>query len=273
LSGGYRALFELTGRTAIVTGATGILGRRFCAGLAAHGASVVVADVDEGETARFAEELSDAYGTAAIGLACDVSDEAAVARLAARTEESFGPIDVLLNNAASKSTDLERFFAPFEHSSLETWREVSSVNLEAVYLLCREIGPRMVDRGRGSIIQTASIYGVRAPDQRIYEGSEYLGRRISSPAVYSATKAGVVGLTKYLATLWGPHGVRVNAIAPGGVASGQNSAFQEQYSRRVPMGRMAEADEMVGALVFLASDASSYVTGQTLVVDGGLSAW
>lgn len=132
----------------------------------------------------------------------------------------------------------------------------------------------MIAQGKGgSIIQTASIYGIMAPDKRIYEGSFYLGRQISSPAVYSASKASVVGLTKYLAAYWAEHGIRVNAITPGGVESGQNDVFKQKYSARVPMERMARPEEMVGALLYLASDASSYVTGHNIVVDGGLNCW
>src|SRR5690606_27565640 len=133
---------------------------------------------------------------------------------------------------------------------------------------------QMVSQGRGgSIIQTSSIYGLLASDKRIYEGSRYLGRQISNPPVYSASKAAVRGLTRYLAAYWADQGIRVNTLVPGGVESGQNDAFKWRYSERVPLGRMARAEEMVGALVYLASDASSYVTGQEIVVDGGLSAW
>ena len=131
----------------------------------------------------------------------------------------------------------------------------------------------MAERRQGSIINTLSIYGIVAPDQRIYEGSSYEGRAINTPAVYSASKAALLGLTRYLATYWAERGVRVNALTPGGVFSGQNETFVRRYSARVPMGRMAEREEMCGALVFLASRASSYVTGQNIVVDGGLSAW
>ena len=125
----------------------------------------------------------------------------------------------------------------------------------------------------GTIVQTASIYGFLAPDQRIYEGSKYLGHQINSPAVYAASKAAVIGLTKYLASYWGNKRIRVNAISPGGVESGQNKQFNENYSSRVPMGRMAELNEIEAALLFLVSDSSSYITGQNLVVDGGLSSW
>jgi NAD(P)-dependent dehydrogenase (short-subunit alcohol dehydrogenase family) len=131
----------------------------------------------------------------------------------------------------------------------------------------------MAERRRGSIINTLSIYGVVAPDQRIYEGSSYEGRSINTPAVYSTSKAALWGLTKYLATYWADRGVRVNALTPGGVFSGQNDAFVQRYGARVPMGRMAEREEMCGALLFLASPAASYITGQNIIVDGGLTAW
>ncbi len=143
-----------------------------------------------------------------------------------------------------------------------------------MFLVAQAVGKSMLKRKvAGSIIQTASIYGVVAPDQRIYEGSEYMGRPINSPAVYSASKAGVIGLTKYLASYWGAQGIRVNTLTPGGVESGQNDVFRGRYSARVPLNRMAQADEIADALVFLASDASSYITGQNLIVDGGLSCW
>lgn len=265
--------FRLDGRVALVTGAAGILGRRFCHGLAGQGASVVAVDVDENASGALAEELSSAYHTRCLGLAADVSSPESVAAMVARTIEEFGSIDVLHNNAASKSKDLNAFFAPYEEYSLEEWRSIMSVNLDGMFLVSQAVGKVMVGRKRGSIVQTASIYGVVAPDQRIYEGSEYMGRPINTPAVYAASKAAVVGLTRYLATYWARHGIRVNTLTPGGVESGQNQEFQSRYSARVPLGRMARADELVGALLYLASDASSYVTGQNIVVDGGLSAW
>jgi NAD(P)-dependent dehydrogenase (short-subunit alcohol dehydrogenase family) len=166
------------------------------------------------------------------------------------------------------------FFTPFEDYSLDTWREVMSVNIDGMFLMAQAVGRHMLARGGGgAVIQTASIYGLVGPDARIYEGSDYLVGAINTPAVYAASKAAVIGLTRWLATHWAPQGIRVNCLAPGGVSSGQNSTFSDRYSERVPMGRMAHADEMVPALLYLASDASSYVTGQVLAVDGGWTAW
>lgn len=270
----YTNQFRLDGRTAIVTGALGILGRRFCAGLAAHGANVAAVDLDQAAAQAFALELAEHGGTRTIGLGCDVSDPDSVHAMVARVLSEFGVVHILHNNAAGKSDDLEAFFAPFEEYSLEQWRRIMAVNIDGMFLVAQRVGREMVKQGLGgSIIQTASIYGVVAPDHRIYEGSHYLGRSINTPAVYSTSKAAVIGLTRHLSTYWAPHRIRVNTLTPGGVDSGQNDVFRERYSNRVPLGRMAQSDELVGALIYLASDASSYVTGQNLVVDGGLSAW
>ena len=149
-----------------------------------------------------------------------------------------------------------------------------SVNIDGMFLMAQAVGKTMLaGEIKGRIVQTASIYGVVGPDNRIYEGSSYLGGPISTPAVYSASKAAVVGFTKWLATYWADKGIRVNCIVPGGVSSGQNGVFNDLYSARVPMGRMARAEEMVPPLLFLASEASSYVTGHVLMVDGGWTAW
>ncbi len=269
----YRRLFDLAGKTAVVTGACGILGRRFAAGLAELGAGLALVDLDAGAAAALAADLARRHAVEAIGIACDVADPEAVRRMAETVEERLGGAQILMNNAATKGGDLDAFFAPVERFDLATWREVMAVNLDGMFLVAQALGSRMAERGAGSIIQTASIYGLLAPDQRIYEGSEYNGRAINTPAVYTASKAGVIGLTRHLATYWAGRGVRVNTLTPGGVSSGQNSEFSRRYAARIPLGRMAEADDMVGAALFLASDASRYVTGQNIVVDGGLSAW
>lgn len=267
-------LFSLKGKTALVTGGSGLLGSRFSHALASQGAKVAVVDVDRKAAERLAVSIRKEHRTEACGIGCDVSDPASVRSMLRSSEKALGPADILLNNAASKSKDLQAFFEPFETYSLTQWRKVSGVNLDGMFLVAQAVGAAMLRRGKGgSIIQTASIYGLLAPDQRIYEGSRYLDRSINTPAVYTATKAGVIGLTKHLAALWAEKGIRVNTLIPGGVESGQNETFVRRYSARVPMGRMARPDEMCGAVVFLASDASSYVTGQSLAVDGGLSVW
>jgi len=270
----YKALFELKGKTAIVTGAVGILGQGFCRGLAEFGAQVAVVDLNQDRCVAFAEELERDYGISALGVSCDVSDPVSVAKMVEQVVSRFRSIDILHNNAASKSSDLDAFFASTEKYSLSEWRKIMAVNVDGMFLVAQAVGGQMQKQGTGgSIIQTASIYGIVSSDKRIYEGSFYLGRQISNPAVYSTSKAAVVGLTRYLAANWGDAGIRVNALVPAGVESGQNDTFKARYSARVPLARMAKADEMVGALVYLASDASSYVTGHCLVVDGGLSAW
>lgn len=271
---GYRDLYELGGRVAVVTGGAGILGRETSAALAEHGAHVAVVDLDAARAAEVAESLSTRYGVRTLGVGCDVADADSVQLMVDRVEGELGPVAVLHNNAATKGSDLEKMFAPVEDYELDTWREIMAVNLDGLFLVSQRIGALMAERGGGSIIHTASIYGATmGPDQRIYEGSEYLGRAINTPPVYSASKGGVIGLTLYLATYWADRGVRVNAITPGGIASGQNDEFARRYSARVPLGRMARVEEVAAALLFLASDASSYITGQNLHVDGGLSAW
>jgi NAD(P)-dependent dehydrogenase (short-subunit alcohol dehydrogenase family) len=270
----YRNLFELGGRTAVVTGAVGILGQRFCKGLAEFGAQLAVVDLDADQCCQFAQEIESNFGVAALGVACDVSRPDSVANMIAQVVRRFGAIHILHNNAASKSRDLDAFFARTEEYSLDEWRKIMSVNIDGMFLVAQAVGTQMQKQNTGgSIIQTSSIYGMVASDKRIYEGSFYLGRQISNPAVYSTSKAAVIGLTRYLAANWGDAGIRVNALVPAGVESGQNDTFKSRYSARIPLGRMADGDEMVGALIYLASDASSYVTGHCLVVDGGLSAW
>ncbi|WP_374600416.1 SDR family oxidoreductase [Brevundimonas sp.] len=264
------AAARLDGQVALVTGGAGILGRLFCRALVEAGAQVALVDLN----ADAARAVAGDIGEGAEGFGCDVSDAASVKAAVEAVMARFGRIDVLVNNAATKTADVRAFFEPFESYSLETWREVMGVNIDGMFLMAQAVGKEMLKAGRGGrIVQTASIYGLVGPDSRIYEGSDYLGGPINTPAVYSASKAAVVGLTKWLATHWADKGIRVNCLVPGGVSSGQNSVFGDNYAARVPMGRMARAEEMCPPLVFLASEASSYVTGQVLAVDGGWTAW
>lgn len=268
----YESLFNLQGKVAVVTGAAGLLGQHFCMSLAESGARVAVIDLDVEKASKVARNISKRHATKVIGYGCDVSDPTSVQKMVSEVIEEFGEVNILHNNAASKTANLDEFFAPFEDYSLNQWREVMSVNIDGMFLVAQAVGKQMIKQGKGgSIIQTASIYGVMAPENSIYEGSFYLDRQINTPAVYTTSKAAVIGLTKHLASYWAEKGIRVNTLTPGGIESGQNDEFKRRYSARVPMGRMANAPEMVGALLYLASDASSYVTGQNIIVDGGLN--
>lgn len=262
--------FDLAGKVCLVTGGAGILGEPMAAALLRHGARVVLLDRDLGRLEAAGARLEAAAPGRAAALQGDIRSRDDMLRVRREVATRFGPVDVLLNNAAAKSPN---FFEPFETFPVEDWDFVMSVNLTGAMVCCQVFGAEMAERGRGSIVNTLSIYGIVAPDQRIYEGSMYEGHPINTPAIYSASKAGLWGLTKYLATYWGHRGVRVNAVTPGGVFSGQNDTFTGRYSARVPLGRMAGRHELTGAVVFLASDASSYVTGHNLVVDGGLTTW
>lgn len=261
--------FALKDKVVVITGGGGILGRRMTLALAAAGATVAVVEPDQAKALEATQAVPAGTGTAH-AFAADITDRAMVEDVHARIEQELGPVYGLVNNAATKSAN---FFEPFETFPVEDWNQVMAVNLTGAVICAQVFGGAMARRGRGAVVNTLSIYGVVAPDQRIYKGSLYEGRAINTPAVYSASKAGLWGLTKYLSAYWGSQNVRVNAISPGGVFSGQNDTFVSAYSARVPMGRMARQDEMSGALIFLLSDAASFVTGQNIVVDGGLSVW
>ncbi len=268
--------FDVAGRAVIVTGGAGLLGREYGRALAAAGASVVLADVDEAGVAAIADGLGDHPGTA-IGVGVDVTDEASVARLIRVTLETFGRIDGLVNNAAlnpavnrSRTAD---FDLPFEQYSLDQWNRTLAVNLTGMFLCSRAVAPTLLARGRGVIVNISSTYGLVGPDQRLYEPDEPGGRRGFKPVAYSVTKSGVLGFTRYLATYWAGTGIRVNTLTPGGVLHDQPEEFVRRYSARTVLARMADSHEYSAALLFLLSDASSYMTGSNLVLDGGWTAW
>ena len=264
--------FSLDNKIVVVTGGTGILGSLYCHRLAEAGARVVISDLRQDLCEKLASKINRNFSGRAIPLVFDLANETSVISWAKSITEEIGVVDVIVNNAATKS---KNFFAPLDSFSLDDWNHVMAVNLTGMFLVIRELGTKMASAGHGSIINISSIYGVVGPDQRIYDGSWYsdVGGTINTPLVYSASKGAVISMSRYLATYWGRNGVRVNVLTPGGVLSGQNETFKTKYSNRVPMGRMANSEEMVGALLFLASDASSYITGQNIIIDGGWTAW
>jgi NAD(P)-dependent dehydrogenase (short-subunit alcohol dehydrogenase family) len=264
------APFSLTGRTAIVTGAAGLLGRQHCRALADAGAVVIATDIDQAACDAVARDL----GGSALAMAADITDPESLRRLADGAREPTGSVDVLVNNAAindkfedpAAALDLSKF----ENYPIELWQRSIDVNLTGTFLCCQIIGTRMAEAGSGSIINIGSTYGIVAPDQSLYRDPEGRQRFYKSP-VYPVTKGAVLALTRFLAAYWGSAGVRVNALSPGGVLNDQDAFFVDEYARRTPLNRMAAPTDFMGAVLFLASDASSYVTGANLVVDGGFT--
>ena len=269
--------FSLAGRIVAVTGAAGALGGSFATALVEAGASVALLDVTPVPDERLATlRAAAADGARVAGFVCDVRDDRSVADAHRAVEAELGPVDGLVNAAAIHTppgADAAALTGPFETSSSEAALAVLDVNLEGVVRCCRVFGGAMAARGRGAIVNIASHYGIVAPDQRMYASLRDQGVDFYKPAVYTTSKAGVIGLTRYLAAYWGPSGLRVNALSPGGVLDGQDPGFVAEYTSRTPMRRMASVDEYDGAVVFLLSDASSYMSGANLVMDGGFSVW
>ncbi len=267
--------FNLENSTAIVTGGAGLLGRRFCKVLLENGANVAIFDINEKEIKNTLEDVKKKTGKVnIIGINCDLTDENSVINSVNKVNTKFGNLNILVNNAATKTEKWDKFFEKFENYDLSVWKEVMSVNIDSMFLTTKIVGKNMVkNKIKGSIIQISSIYGLIAPNQSIYNGSLYKKIKINTPAVYSVSKSAVIGLSKYLSTYWGSKGIRVNTLIPGGIESGQNNEFQKNYSKNVPLNRMGNLDEIENALLYLASEASSYVTGQNFVIDGGMSTW
>ncbi len=266
--------FLLDGRTGIVTGAAGLLGSQFSHVLAESGANVVLADLNVKETNRLAESLHE-QGIGALSIGTDVTDPKSVHNMVATVLDRFGRVDILVNSAAEDpkfdTRDQGLLDNAFEGFSLEVWNRALAVNLTGLFLTSQAVVRPMLEQEGGVIINLCSTYGLVGPDQRIYQQPGHPKRY--KPVYYSVTKAGVLGLTRYLATYYAGKGIRVNALTPGGVFSGHDEEFVRQYSARTVLGRMARPDELNAALLFLASDASSYMTGANLVVDGGWTAW
>ena len=257
-------LFDLSGRVAVVTGGSGQLGAVYTAGLAERGMRVASLDVTT-------SDLRDGVRA----LECDITDRAAIEDALEAIEAEWGSPHLLVNNAGLDSPPdaPAEEVGPFETYPEASFDAVLDVNLKGAFLCCQVIGGAMAREGRGSIVNVSSIYGLLSPVQDLYAFRRERGETFVKPVAYSVSKSAVFNLTRYLATYWAGAGVRVNTLTLAGVWNDQAPEFLEAYSARVPMGRMLQADEALGALVFLASDASSYVTGSNVVVDGGWSAW
>jgi 2-deoxy-D-gluconate 3-dehydrogenase len=270
--------FELTGRIAVITGGAGLLGTEFCRTLAEAGAAVAVVDLDGEAALGVARSLND-DGHRAIAIATDITRPEAVSSLIRQVLTDFGRLDILVNSAA-----LDPKFDPvalangisagrFEDYPLDQWNSALAVNLTGMFLVTQAAVQPMLEQGRkGNIINICSTYGLNGPDQRIYRKADG-SQTALKPIYYSVTKAGVLGFTRYLAAYYAGTEIRVNALTPGGVYNSHDETFVQNYSAKTILGRMARKEEMNGALLFLASDASSYVTGANLVVDGGWTAW
>jgi NAD(P)-dependent dehydrogenase (short-subunit alcohol dehydrogenase family) len=272
--------FSLKDRVVILTGGAGLLGRQYAWALAQAGACVVVADIDDAPARAVSAEVNHALPGHAFQIQVDVADKLSVAQMVPSVLKEFGRIDGLVNNASlDPKFDLASAAAAsqqsnaFEDYPLELWNQALAVNLTGMFLCCQAVAPTMLAQKRGSIVNVSSIYGLVAPDQRLYQRDDPHAPRQYKPVYYPVTKSAVLGLTQYLAAYWGDRGIRVNTLTPGGAFNGHDDEFVRRYSLRTPLGRMADKAEFCGALLFLLSDASSYMTGANLVVDGGWTAW
>jgi NAD(P)-dependent dehydrogenase (short-subunit alcohol dehydrogenase family) len=273
-------LFDLTGRVAIITGGAGLMGVQHADAIAAHGGIPVLVDVVCAEDK--AAELANRYSVPSAAFQCDITQPTQVSGLLEKVLERFGRLDVLINNAANNpkmENSSEVNFSRLENFPLAQWHADLAVGLTGAHLCSQIMGSPMArvfheTGSRGVILNIASDLAVIAPDQRIYKQPglpDHL--QPAKPVTYSVVKSGLVGLTRYLATYWADSGVRVNAVSPGGIYNGQPDAFVQKLTNLIPMGRMANLHEYQGAVLFLISDASSYMTGHNLVIDGGRTAW
>lgn len=261
-------LMDLSGRKTLVTGGTGHIGLAVGEALIELGATVVVLDLDPEACRQRAETLAASERHRAIPLACDLRDEQATRSGVRKAIQAMGGLDILIHCAAYVgTTQIPGWAVPFNEQTVAAWDAAMRVNLTSAFVMAQEAKAALCASGHGSVILIASTYGLVGPDLRLYEGTT-----MANPAGYGASKGGLLQLTRYLATILAPE-VRVNAISPGGISRSQPAQFQQQYIARTPLGRMASEQDLKGAVAYLASDLSAYVTGHNLVVDGGWTAW
>ncbi len=261
-------LFDLSNRVAIITGGGGLLASEYATALSGFGAKIILADIKKEACDKAAESLAE-QGVQCTPFFCDVTKKESWENLLLNVLKDFGTVDILVNNAGfTNQNKSKNFDSSFENFYLEDWNEIMNVNLTGTFLGCQIIGKQMLAQGKGSIINIASLYGVVSPNHSLYPGTG-----ISQPVAYSVSKHGVIGLTKYLATLWAGKGIRVNSLTPGGVYNDHEELFLERFKQHNPIGRMSDKKELQGAIVYLASDAASHVIGHNLIVDGGWTLW
>jgi 2-deoxy-D-gluconate 3-dehydrogenase len=267
--------FDLGGRVAIITGGAGLLGTHYANVLSQAGASVVAADIEGAQARDLAQRIAGETGADALGVEVDVSQPESVQAMVDAVLGAFGRIDILVNNAAiDPKFDREgqdQHGNTFEGFPFGAWQQAMAVNVTGMFLCAQAVAAPMRDARRGVIVNVSSTYGLVGPDQRLYQREGQPPQY--KPVTYTVSKAAALGLTKYLATYFAGTEIRVNALTPGGVFADHDEEFVRRYSARTVLGRMAEADEIAGALLFLVSDASSYMTGANLVVDGGWTSW
>ena len=273
-----RDAFDLSGRVAIITGGAGLLGVRHAEAVAELGGIPWLVDVDAARAEAAAAKIRADFGGEAVGVACDITSPEAVSRLAEQVLAKHGRVDILINNAANnpkvEGGTSGKHWSRFENFPLEVWNQDIAVGLTGAFLCSQVFGAAMAEAGRGVILNIASDLGVIAPDQRIYRNpGETAENQSVKPVTYSVVKAGLIGLTRYLATYWPHAGVRANSLAPGGVFAGQGEDFVQRLTNLIPLGRMAHKDEYKAAVAFLVSDASSYMNGAVLSMDGGRTVW
>jgi NAD(P)-dependent dehydrogenase (short-subunit alcohol dehydrogenase family) len=263
-----KKLSNLKGRRALITGATGGLGRIMADTLAELGADLVLLDRPDSDFDSLSTNLTDSWGVKVEYHVCDLEQQEQRADLIDSLKNSGQRLNILINNAAFVGTeDLHGWAVPFEQQTVETWRRALEVNLTSIFDLCQGLTPLLKTAEGASIINIASIYGMYGPDWNLYEDTN-----MSNPAAYGASKGGLIQLTRWLATTIAPR-IRVNTISPGGIFRNQHEAFVGRYEAKTPLGRMATEDDFRGAIAYLASDLSKYVTGQNLRVDGGWTSW
>ena len=262
-------MFSLSGKVAVVTGAAGQLGGEYVRTLLKAGASVAAFDIHPENPKG---DLRSINSEKLILVKTDIGNRKSIEQGLETVTSRLGDPDVLINNAAIDAPPNadEQETGPFETYPESSWEIMMDINLKGMFLCCQVIGGHMARTGRGSIINISSIYGILSPDQRIYE---YKDKPFFKPVTYAVSKGGVLNLTRYLATYWAKKGVRVNTLTLGGVFNNQDETFLKNYGNKVPLGRMARQDEYNGAILFLSSDASSYMTGSNLIIDGGFSCW